>query len=463
MKIDPANPAAATRRSGAPGMAAVEFDQAPFLVIWETTQACDLACQHCRADARSRRDPRELSTAEAMRMMDDVRRFGHPLFVLTGGDPLKRPDVVELVEYGVSIGLRMAMTPSGTPLMTPGIVRRLADAGLSRLAVSLDGSTAAIHDRFRGVDGSYDWTIRMVLAAREIGLSTQINTTVAQHNVNDFPRLIELMERLGISLWSVFFLVPTGRGRREDIASPEEFERVFHEMYDLSKTAPFDIKSTAAPQYRRVILQRQVEERRQGEREDAPLPLTGGMGFSLPDGVGRAKGVNDGDGFLFVSHTGEIFPSGFLPVTAGNVRTHDLVEVYRESDLFRSLRNPDLLKGKCGVCEYRDACGGSRARAYALTGDYLEAEPFCTHVPKRYQRMVERGEVEPVEEYFARRTRVPGAPPPVQLARAVRDPLLGHDAERRLRPGAGRVRRRSVERKSERRGHREDAKNGYDG
>lgn len=415
---------AVSRPSGRPPMAAIDFDQAPFLVIWETTQACDLACQHCRADAQSSRDSGELSTKEAMRMMDDVRRFGRPLFVLTGGDPLKRFDVVELVEYGVSIGLRMAMTPSGTPLMTPEIVRRLAAAGLSRLAVSLDGSTAEIHDRFRGVEGSYDWTIRMILAAREIGLSTQINTTVAQHNVDDFPRLIELMERLGISLWSVFFLVPTGRARAEDIASPQDFERVFNEMYDLSKTAPFDIKSTAAPQYRRVILQRQVDERRHGERDEAPLPLTAGVGFSLADGVGRAKGVNDGDGFLFVSHTGEIFPSGFLPVTAGNVRTHDLVEVYRDSDLFRSLRNPDLLKGKCGVCEYRDVCGGSRARAYALTGDYLEAEPFCTHVPKRYQRMVERGEAEPVEEYFARRRWVPGTPPPIQLVRAVRDRML---------------------------------------
>jgi AdoMet-dependent heme synthase len=392
-----AGPARASR----PVMAELDFDRAPFLVIWETTRACDLACKHCRAEAIARRDPRELSTIEAMRMMNEVRRFGRPLFVLTGGDPLKRPDTIQLVEHGARIGLRMAMTPSGTPLMTPEILRRLADAGLSRLAVSLDGSTAEIHDRFRGVDGSYDWTLKMIRAARELGLTTQINTTVARHNIDDFENLTALMTELGISLWSVFFLVPTGRAKPEDIASPEEFERVFHRMYDLSKTAPFDIKSTAAPQYRRVILQRQVAERRAGDRAERPEALTAGIGFSLADGVGRAKGVNDGNGFLFISHTGEIYPSGFLPLTAGNIRTHDVVDVYRNSFLFKMLRDPDRLKGKCGVCEYREVCGGSRARAYALTGDPLAAEPFCTHVPARYARMVEKGEAVDPDVYFA--------------------------------------------------------------
>jgi radical SAM protein len=383
----------------------VDFDRSPFLVIWETTQACDLACLHCRAEARPERDAGELSTAEAKRLMEAVRGFGRPLFVLTGGDPLKRPDTVELVEHGARLGLRMGMTPSGTPLMTPEVLRRLRGAGLSRLAVSLDGSTAAVHDAFRGVAGSYDWTLRMLREAGALGLSTQINTTVSRHNLDDFEGLATLMEGLGISLWSVFFLVPTGRARREDIAGPEDFERVFHRMYDLSRTAPFDVKSTAAPQYRRVILQRQVAERRAGERGAAPEALTAGVGFSLADGVGRAKGVNDGNGFLFVSHTGENYPSGFLPLSAGNVRSDDVVEVYRGHPLFRSLRDPDRLKGKCGVCEYREVCGGSRARAYALTGDLLEAEPFCTHVPARYARMVERGEAEPVEEYFSKRIR----------------------------------------------------------
>jgi AdoMet-dependent heme synthase len=378
-------------------MRAIDFEKSPFLVIWETTQACDLACLHCRADARAERDCRELSTAEAMRMMMEVQRFGDPLFVLTGGDPLKRPDILELVEFGTWIGLRMAMTPSGTPLMTEDVVHRLKEAGLSRLAVSLDGSTAAIHDRFRGVPGSFDWTVQMLGHARAVGLTTQINTTVTRHNLDDLDDQIRLLHDLDISLWSVFFLVPTGRARPDEVATAEEFERVFHTMYDLSKTASFDIKSTAAPQYRRVIVQRQVAERRAGERTDAPAPLTAGVGFSLADGVGRAKGVNDGDGFLFLSHTGEIFPSGFLPLSAGNVRKDDVVDVYRNSTLFRNLRNRDLLKGKCGVCEFREICGGSRARAFSMTGDYLESEPFCAHVPKRYQRMVQSRSAMPEE------------------------------------------------------------------
>lgn len=365
----------------------IDFDQAPFIVIWETTRACDLACKHCRADAVKLRHPLELSTDDAMRMMDRVREFGSPLFVLTGGDPLKRPDIVELVRYGSSIGLRMAMTPSGTPLMTEKVLRELKDAGLARLAISLDGSTAAIHDAFRQVDGSYDWTIRMLECARDIGLTTQVNTTVSRHNLEDFDAMCALMTQLGITLWSVFFLVPTGRARPEDVVDADEFEHVYHQMYDLSRTAPFDIKSTAAPQYRRVILQRQVAERRARERTDAPSPLTAGVGFSLADGVGRAKGVNDGDGFMFISHTGNIYPSGFLPISAGNIRQVDLVETYRKAPLFVALRDKNLLKGKCGVCEYRDVCGGSRARAFALTGDYLASDPSCAHIPARYARL----------------------------------------------------------------------------
>lgn len=239
---------AAERPSGrGRGEAAMDFDRLPFLVIWETTRACDLACKHCRAEAIPERDPGELSAAEAARMMEEVRRFGRPLFVLTGGDPLKRPDTVELVRHGAELGLRMAMTPSGTPLMTEAVLERLREAGLARLAVSLDGSTAGIHDAFRGVRGSHAWTLRMLSTAQDLGLSTQVNTTVTRHNLGDFDALCELMTGLGIALWSVFFLVPTGRAQAEDVASADEFETVFHRMYDLSRVAPFDIKSTAAP------------------------------------------------------------------------------------------------------------------------------------------------------------------------------------------------------------------------
>lgn len=387
-----------------PRIADYDFAQSPFVVIWETTRACDLACRHCRAEAVPYRRPDELSTQEAKAMMDRIAdEFGRVVFVLSGGDCLKRPDVFELVEYGFNRGLRMAVTPATTPLATPDAIRQFKDAGISRLAVSLDGSTPAIHDAFRRVDGSFDWGMRILETCREIGLSTQVNTVFASHNVEDFDNLAALMERMGIVFWEVFFLVPTGRAKPGDVASAESFERLFNKMYDLSKTAPFDVKATAAPQYSRVVLQRQVAERRAGDREAKPDVLTGGVMFSLSDGIGRARSVNDGDGFMFISHIGEIMPSGFLPVPAGNVRTDNLAEVYRNSPLFRTLRDRSQLKGKCGVCEYVKVCGGSRARAYAMTGDPLESEPFCVHVPERYARAVAAGEAEPVEEYFARR------------------------------------------------------------
>jgi radical SAM protein len=369
-----------------PGMGKLDFDQAPFLVIWETTQACDLACRHCRAEAQPNRHPKELTTDEARALLRKVREFGPIIFVFSGGDAMKRPDIVELVAYGHALGLRMAITPATTPLTSRDMLRELKNAGLARLAVSLDGSHPGIHDEFRRVAGSFDHGLRILRTSQEIGLSTQVNTVVARHNLHDFDSLCRLMGEVGIVFWEVFFLIPMGRARPEDVASAEQFESVFHRLYDLSKTAPFDIKATAAPQYSRVVLQRKVAERRNGGRTESSDVLTDGADISLVDGIGRARGVNDGDGFVFVSHTGEIFPSGFLPVSAGNVRSADMLEVYRNSPLFRTLRDRSQLKGKCGLCEYRPFCGGSRARAFATTGDYLESEPFCAHIPKRWER-----------------------------------------------------------------------------
>ncbi|RRD50954.1 TIGR04053 family radical SAM/SPASM domain-containing protein [Arachnia propionica] len=360
----------------------LDFDQAPFIVIWETTQACDLACRHCRASAQPLRNPGELTTEEAMKLLDDVRRFGRVVFVFSGGDAFKRPDIIDLVRHGAEIGLRMAITPATTPLASLERLQELKDAGLTRLAVSLDGSNAAIHDEFRRVQGSFDHGIRILRQSQEIGLSTQVNTVVRKANIDDMPAMCELMTELGIVFWEVFFLVPMGRAKKEDVASAEEFEAVFHQLYDLSRTAPFDIKATAAPQYSRVVMQRKREEARQGLDTDLDV-LTSGMHYSQQDGIGRARNVNDGDGFLFISHVGDIHPSGFLPIRAGNVRTDDIGEVYRNSDLFRTLRDRSQLKGKCGFCSYRSFCGGSRARAYAMTGDYLAEEPFCAHEPHR--------------------------------------------------------------------------------
>jgi radical SAM protein len=390
-----------------------DFDQAPFLVIWETTQACDLACKHCRAEAQPNRHPDELTTDEAKKMLDRIREFGPIIFVFSGGDCLKRPDIVELTAHGVRLGLRMAVTPATTPLCTREKLEELYAAGMSRLAVSLDGPNAAIHDEFRQVQGSFDHGLRILRTALEVGMSTQVNTVVARHNKDDFRVMAQLLSDLGIVFWEVFFLVPMGRARPEDVAGADAFEAVFHDLYDLAKTVPFDIKATAAPQYARIVLQRKNAEMRAGARQEASDILTDGAAHSLKDGIGRARGVNDGDGFLFVSHTGDIFPSGFLPKSAGNVRTHDLVDVYRNSELFVSLRDKTLLKGKCGVCEYRPVCSGSRARAFAVTGDPLEAEPYCAHVPARYLEMVAAGKAEPVEEYFRTRALAHGIPLPL--------------------------------------------------
>jgi radical SAM protein len=365
---------------GRPPWARLDFDEAPFLVIWETSRACDLACKHCRAEAIPERDPRELTTDEAKKMLDEVREFGPIIFVFSGGDALKRPDLAELVAYGSDLGLRMAATPATTPLASTESLAELQGAGLKRIAVSLDGSNPSIHDEFRQVDGSFAHGLRILRTSRELGMSTQVNTVVARHNLHDLDPLLELMGELGIVFWEVFFLVPMGRASRDDVASAREFEEVFHRLYDLSRSADFDIKATAAPHYQRVVIQRQRAERgiTPGDVDD-PLAVSPEAG----DGIGRARGVNDGDGFLFISHRGEIMPSGFLPLRAGNVRTESLVDVYRDHPLFNRLRDKSQITGKCSRCEFLPICGGSRARSYWVTGNYMAAEPYCSYIPPR--------------------------------------------------------------------------------
>jgi radical SAM protein with 4Fe4S-binding SPASM domain len=340
-----------------------------------------------------------------MRLMERVREFGRVVFVLSGGDVLKRPDVIELVEYGNQLGLKMGVTPATTPLCTPEMLRELKQVGISRVAVSLDGSCAEIHDEFRRVEGSFEWGMKILRECKQLGISTQVNTVIGSHNVHDFEKLCTLMAELGIVFWEVFFLIPMGRADLSQMPSAADFERIFDELYELSKKAPFDVKATAAPQYNRVVLQHKVAEKRNGSRAEATDVLTDGAHFSMKDGIGRARAVNDGNGFMFISRTGDIFPSGFLPARAGNVRTDDIVEVYRNHPMFKALRDPKQLKGKCGVCEYLPVCGGSRARAYAVTGDYLEAEPYCAHIPKRYQRLIDAGQADPVDVYFEKRLK----------------------------------------------------------
>lgn len=342
----------------------------PYVAIWETTQACQLSCLHCRASARPHRSPLELSTAEAKDLLRQIRALEVPVFVLTGGDPLERPDLTHLVRYGSDIGLRVSLTPSATPLLTRGALAGLQQAGLARVAVSLDGSQAALHDGFRGVPGSWERTLAAATWARQLGLPVQINSTLSRHNWEDFDALAALVSSLDIALWSVFFLVPTGRARPQDLLSAEECEQVFARLYELSARVPFAIKTTEGMHYRRYTMMRRAQERREGI---APAAA------ALPR---PTRNINDGKGFIFISHTGVVFPSGFLPLRAGNIRSQPLAEIYRNSPLLQALRDPSRLGGKCGACEFRDICGGSRARAYALTGDALAADPSCLYQPR---------------------------------------------------------------------------------
>jgi radical SAM protein len=389
----------------------LDFSLSPFIVIWEVTQACDLACLHCRAKARPWRDPRELTTEEGYLLIDEIKKFGgiwgtpdefvggqacpersrregglrnrSPLLVFTGGDPVKREDIYDLISYSVGKGLRTTVAPSVTPLLTIETIRKFKKAGISRMAISLDGSRAEIHDSFRGVNASLGWTMKAILNCIQEKIPLQINTTITRYNFEDLENIAYLIKDFeNVVLWSVFFLVPTGRGKKDDQISPEEYEAVFHKMYELSKTMPYDIKSTEAPHYRRLFIQRTLEESRMGEQ---PV-VRDRVKVRWSDTIGRAsRGINDGNGFVFISHTGEVYPSGFLPISAGNVKQKSLVDIYRNSPLFRELRDYSKLKGKCGVCEFKKICGGSRARAFAMTGDYMESEPNCVYMPKSYK------------------------------------------------------------------------------
>jgi radical SAM protein len=363
-------------------MLQADFSRAPFTIAWEVTRACAYACVHCRADAQHQRDPDELDHEEALRLIDRIAEFGAglpagPILVFTGGDPMMRKDLFELIAYASEKGLRCSLTPTATALPTQERLRRAMEAGIRRIALSLDAPTPEVHDAFRQVPGSWERTRRILKNAQAVGLSAQVNTTVSRYNVHLLPDMVPFIKEVGAVQWSVFFLVPTGRAQTPWMISAGEHERVFHWLYDLSLEAPFDIKATAAPMYRRVAIQRKKAEAPAGGEITFQ-----GAGFQYADGLHRpTRGVNDGNGFLFISHTGDIMPSGFLPLRAGNVRESDVVQVYRESLLFLELRDPSLLKGRCGVCEYRDVCGGQRGRAYGVTGDYLETDPACAYVP----------------------------------------------------------------------------------
>lgn len=361
----------------------IDYDKNPFIVIWEVTRACQLKCVHCRADAQLEKDPRELTHEEGIHLLDQIYDMNNPMLVFTGGDCMMREDLFELADYAVKKGMRVSMVPSATANVTKEKMKRAKEVGLSRWGFSLDGPTPTIHDHFRGTPGSFDLTLEKINYLNELEMPLQINTVISRYNYNHLEEMAKLVGELKAVMWYIFLLVPTGRGQLDACISPAEHEKVFRWLYELSKTAPYDIKTTAAQHYRRVVLQQKMREKKieNGEihYEDS---ITTDFA-SMHDGLKRApKGVNDGNGFVFVSHIGDVMPSGLLPIVGGNVRDQPLADIYREAKVFKELRQPSNYKGKCGVCEFNTICGGSRSRTYGVTGDYLESEPFCVYIPE---------------------------------------------------------------------------------
>ena len=345
--------------SGGAGHPGRDYGRVPLVVTWEVTQACDLACDHCRAAADTHRSPDELSLPEARDFFEQVAEFSpQPFLVLSGGDPLKRPDIFELLETAVDVGVTPSITPATTERLDRETIERFAEIGVGRMALSLDGATPESHDGFRGEDGTFETAMRAAEHARDVGLSIQINTTVTASTADDLTAIADIVADVGAAMWEVFFLVPTGRGAELEQLSPGRTREVMEWLYRHSRDAPYRVITVEAPFYRRVATDIAREE---GERR----PRVGSTGA--------------GNGFVFVSHTGEVYPSGFLPVSAGNVRDASLPEIYRDADLMARLRDRNSFDGPCGSCPFTAACGGSRSRAYAATGDPLASDPLCPY------------------------------------------------------------------------------------
>ena len=349
--------------------AATDFTRNPMLVYWETTQACGLACRHCRAEAVSTPHPNELNREESKSLLRQIAEFQPlPHLVLTGGDPLQRPDLFELIDEARGLGIAVSITPSATDNLTFDAMAKLKTHGIESLGLSLDGSNAERHEAVRGVAGCFDATLRAAQDAAKLGVPIQINTLVSAETVDDIPAVYELLKGLTVMRWSLFFLIEVGRGRVLQPISPERGEELMNWIYDMSQIAPFAIATTEAPSYRRIALQRMREQ----GMVAAEIERTS---------VYRGFGIRDGNGIVFISNQGDIYPAGFLPLAAGNVRIDELSDVYRNSPIFRSLHDPNQFKGRCGRCEYHMLCGGSRARAFGATGDPLASDPFCQYQP----------------------------------------------------------------------------------
>ncbi|QAY63795.1 TIGR04053 family radical SAM/SPASM domain-containing protein [Xylanimonas allomyrinae] len=340
------------------------------IVYWELTTACGLACRHCRAEAVLQAPPGELTTRQALRVLDQITEFGDPLphVVMTGGDPLRRPDLDELIAAATARGIGVSLAPAVTPLLSRARLEELKELGVQAVSLSLDGSTSALHDGVRQVPGTYEATLAALDVAAEVGIQVQVNTLVTADTLPDMPAVYELLRTRTLMTWSLFFLISTGRGTALREPSPGDAERLMRWLGGVAREAPFQVRTTEATHYRRIAAARHEK-----------AGLTAPEIEALP--MARGFGIRDGNGIVFVSHTGDVTPSGFLPLAVGNVKERSLAELYREDPTLLALRDPAGFKGRCGECEYHLWCGGSRARAYAWTGDPLESDPLCPYKP----------------------------------------------------------------------------------
>jgi AdoMet-dependent heme synthase len=339
------------------------------MIAWELTRSCNLACVHCRASAESGPYAGELSTDECKRVMGEIAEVGKPVIILTGGEPLLRADIFDLAAYGTAKGLRMVMATNGT-LMTPESVERMKASGIQRISVSLDGPTPETHDAFRKVKGSFEGSLRGIALAREGGLPFQVNTTITKINLHLVPDMLRLAVDLGAVALHIFLLVPTGRGKelREQEISALDYEKTLDWFYDQREKVPLQLKATCAPHYYRILRQRARKEGKKITPQE----------FGL-DAVTR--GCLGGISFCFISHVGQVQPCGYLELDCGNVKEKSFGAIWAGSEVFRNLRNTNGYGGKCGRCEFRKVCGGCRARAYEITGDYMAEEPYCIYEP----------------------------------------------------------------------------------
>ena len=365
----------------------------PRLVFWELTTGCNLRCVHCRATAQELASPYDLSTPDALKVIEQVSSVSRPILILSGGEPLFRKDLFPLAAYAVERGLLVALATNGT-LITPSVAEEIRAAGIRRVAISFDGADAETHDAFRGIPGAFEAAKRGLRNVQDAGVSTQINTTIARHNVHQLPDILAMALELGVDALHTFLLVPVGCGVNiadEQMVPAADYEKILHWFYDREREGLLELKATCAPHYFRVRKQREVNERRAAQAQmDAPHP--GALGADLksraahpsrhPQMGAVTKGCLAGSGVCFISHRGEVFPCGYLPVKAGDLRTESFAEIWESSPVFAALRDPNNLKGKCGACEFRQICLGCRARAFAATGDYLDEEPFCAYQPR---------------------------------------------------------------------------------